>query len=106
MATRFMRRRTLLLFLLIGLMASVFVSELCASPLMVFHSTAVLRGRVVDQNGFVVPRTEVSVRNNATGVARTGETDSEGNYQIAALPVGTYRVEVKAGGSELRSLST
>src|SRR6476620_5731920 len=93
-----MRRRTLLSFLLIGLMASVFVPGPCASSRMVFQSTAVLQGRVVDQNGFVVPRTEVSVRNNATGIARTGETDSEGNYQIAALPVGTYRVEVKAGG--------
>jgi len=93
-----MRRRTLLSFLLIGLMASVFVPGPCASSRMVFQSTAVLQGRVVDQNGFVVPRTEVSVRNNGTGVARTGETDSEGNYQIAALPVGTYRVEVKAGG--------
>ena len=27
-----------------------------------------------------------------------GETDAAGNYQIAALPVGNYRVEVRAGG--------
>ena|SRR5215813_505088 len=31
-----------------------------------------------------------------SGLARKGETDSEGNYQIAALPVGHYRVEVRA----------
>ena len=93
-----MRRRTLLSFLLIGLMASVFVPEPCASSRMVFQSTAVLQGRVVDQNGAVVPRAQVTVQNSATGLLRKGETDSEGNYQIAALPVGTYRVEVKAVG--------
>src|SRR4026207_1593137 len=93
-----MRRRTFLSFLLIGLMASVFVPEPFASSRMVFPSTSVLPGRVGDQNGFVVPHTKVSLRNNETGVARTGETDSEGHYQIAALPVGTYRVEVKAEG--------
>ena len=93
-----MRRRSLISSLLVGLMASVFVSEPCASPRMVFQSTAVLQGRVVDQNGAVVPRAQVSVQNNATGLARNGETDSEGNYQIAALPVGNYRVEVRADG--------
>ena len=65
---------------------------------MPFQSTAVLQGRVVDQNGAVVPRAQVSVKNSATGLARKGETDSEGNYQIAALPVGNYRVEVRARG--------
>ena len=65
---------------------------------MPFQSTAVLQGRVVDQNGAVVPRAQVSVQNSATGLARNGETDSEGNYQIAALPVGNYRVEVRARG--------
>jgi hypothetical protein len=65
---------------------------------MTFQSTAVLQGRVVDQNGALVPRAQVSVQNNATGLARNGETDSDGNYQIAALPVGNYRVEVEARG--------
>lgn len=93
-----MRRRSPISSLLIGLMASVFVPGPCASPRMVFQSTAVLQGRVVDQNGAVVPRAQVSVQNSATGLSRKGETDSEGNYQIAALPVGNYRVEVEAKG--------
>ncbi len=65
---------------------------------MPFQSTAVLRGRVVDQNGAVVPQAQISVQNNATGLARKGATDSEGNYQIAALTVGNYRLEVRARG--------
>ena len=60
------------------------------------HCRSAGKGR--DQNGAVVPRAQVSVQNNATGLARNGETDSEGNYQIVALPVGNYRVEVEARG--------
>ena len=34
----------------------------------------------------------------ATGIERATQTDSSGNYQIAALPVGNYRLEVQAQG--------
>jgi hypothetical protein len=46
----------------------------------------------------VVSHARISAQNIATGLIRTGEADSEGNYQIAALPVGNYRVEVTAQG--------
>src|SRR6185503_4523215 len=84
--------------LLISLMALIFIPQAGAFPRAYFQSTAVLQGRVLDQNGAVVPRAQISAQTTATGFARTGETDHDGNYQIAALPVGTYRVEVKAGG--------
>lgn len=84
--------------LLIALLAPIFILEGDASPRLHFQSNAVLQGRVVDMNGAGVPRAEVSVQNSATGLSRKGETDSEGNYQIAALPVGNYRVEVEARG--------
>src|SRR6185295_5889535 len=92
------RLSTLLSSLLVGLMALVFVPQAGAFPRAYFQSTAVLQGRVVDQNGAVVARAQLSAQNTATGLDRTGQTDSEGNYQIAALPVGSYRVEVKAAG--------
>jgi hypothetical protein len=40
----------------------------------------------------------VTVRNPATGLERVARTDDEGDYQLAALPVGAYRVEVRAAG--------
>jgi Carboxypeptidase regulatory-like domain/TonB dependent receptor len=83
---------------LIGLVTLVFVLPAGASSRVHFQSSAVLQGRVVDQNGSVVPHTRISARNTATNLERLGETDGDGNYQIAALPVGNYRVEVKAGG--------
>src|SRR4030095_8142698 len=40
----------------------------------------------------------ITMSNQATGEERTAQTDGEGNYQIAALPAGTYRIEVGALG--------
>jgi outer membrane receptor protein involved in Fe transport len=62
------------------------------------QSTAVLRGTVTDPAGAVIPNATIIVRDQATSLERTTQTDSDGNYQIAALPVGTYRVEVQARG--------
>src|SRR5262245_35571383 len=62
------------------------------------QSTATLQGRVIDSNGAVVSRAKVTVHSQATGVERTAQTDSEGAYQVAALPAGVYRVEVRSSG--------
>jgi len=78
------------------LLATAIVSMVSASVLA--QSTAVLRGTVTDPAGAIVPNATVKVRDQATSLERTTQTDSEGNYQVAALPVGTYRVEVQAQG--------
>lgn len=70
---------------------------LLASPAL-GQSTATLQGTVSDPTGAVVPNAKIVVRNQATGVERTAQTDTDGNYQVAALPVGTYNVEVQAQG--------
>src|SRR5215472_5376587 len=62
------------------------------------QSTAILLGRVVDSAGAVVGGVGITVRYPATNLERFAQTDSEGNYQIADLPVGPYRVEVHAQG--------
>ncbi|HEY7183002.1 MAG TPA: TonB-dependent receptor, partial [Blastocatellia bacterium] len=41
---------------------------------------------------------KVTVHSQATGAERTAQTDSEGAYQVAALPAGVYRVEVRSTG--------
>src|ERR1043166_2940811 len=64
------------------------------------QSTATLQGTVRDQKGGVVPGAKVTAKNQGTGIERTTQTDSEGNYQFAALPVGNYSVEVEAQRSE------
>jgi hypothetical protein len=62
------------------------------------QSTATLQGSVTDPKGSVVPNATITVRNEATSVERTAQTDSDGNYSIASLPVGTYTIEVQAQG--------
>jgi hypothetical protein len=62
------------------------------------QSTATLQGLVTDPSGAVVPNAKVTVRSLATGAERTAQTDSEGNYQVASLQPGAYRVEVQAQG--------
>ena len=62
------------------------------------QSTATLQGTVTDSKGAVVPDATIVVRNKATSIERTAQTDSAGNYQVAALPAATYAIEVKASG--------
>ncbi|MCA1817194.1 MAG: TonB-dependent receptor [Acidobacteria bacterium] len=70
----------------------------CLAPAAFAQSTATLQGTITDPQGAVVPNARVVARNAAASVERTAQTDEAGNYQIAALPVGTYRVEVQAQG--------
>ena len=62
------------------------------------QSTATLQGRVIDPDGAVVPSVKIVVRNRETGEERAAQTDGEGNYQVAALPVGIYRLEIRIPG--------
>jgi hypothetical protein len=63
------------------------------------HST--LTGRVIDPSGRAVPNAEVVLRNSATLVERAVKTNNEGFYEAAALPVGSYRLQVSAPGFRL-----
>src|SRR5262245_59030840 len=62
------------------------------------QSTSTLQGRVVDSAGAVVDGAEITAVNHATGVTRMVKPDNEGNYQVAALPVGNYLIKVLALG--------
>jgi outer membrane receptor protein involved in Fe transport len=57
-----------------------------------------LRGTVSDTQGAGVPGATVTAKNTGTGVERSSTTDKAGDYQIAALAVGTYRIEVRMQG--------
>jgi hypothetical protein len=71
---------------------------LALAPAAAAQSTATLQGTVTDPQGAVVAKARVVVRSTAMGVERATQTDEEGNYQVASLPAGTYRVEVQAQG--------
>lgn len=72
---------------------------LLISNLNVFaQSTATVQGVVTDESGAIVAKARIVARNTATDIERTTETDSAGNYLIASLPVGVYRLEIQAQG--------
>jgi hypothetical protein len=91
-----MRLRNIFVYAII-LFAIPFFMAVTASTALA-QSSATLQGTVTDQKGAVVPNATVTVRNRATSFERTTQTDSIGNYQVAALPVGNYSVEVKLQG--------
>ncbi len=51
-----------------------------------------------DTSGAVVAGATVKARNTGTGLERTTETSTEGNYSIAELPIGTYTVTITQQG--------
>jgi outer membrane receptor protein involved in Fe transport len=59
-------------------------------------TTGNIEGRVVDQNGAVVPNVSVSVTNQDTGFGKTAVTNSDGAYIFVLLPPGSYKVETGA----------
>jgi len=67
---------------------------LFATPAWAQTERGGIRGTVVDTTQAVIPGVAVIATNVDTGVVRTGDTTGEGIYNIAALPGGTYRVEV------------
>jgi hypothetical protein len=60
--------------------------------------TSAIEGTVTDPSGAVVPNAKVTAKDVATGVARTVETSSAGNYRISSLPAATFEVTVAAAG--------
>jgi Carboxypeptidase regulatory-like domain len=68
--------------------------------------TAALQGRVADNSGAVVAKATVTATNTDTGFSRSATSDASGEYSISSLPVGTYKVEVKAGSfqTQIRSI--
>lgn len=89
--------------LMVTLAAILFFALSSSAPA---QSTATLQGAATDPSGAVLPNVKVTVRDQATGVERTVQTDSDGNYQVAALPVGIYHVEAQLQGFQTEVVNT
>jgi len=61
-------------------------------------TTASIEGQVTDQNKAVIPAVEIIAVALDRGTKRVAVTDEAGRYQIAALPVGSYRLQTRAQG--------
>ena len=76
------------------LLLMLFATCLVAGSLLA-GPTATLTGRVTDPSGAVIVGVKVEATNVETNVLFSGETNSEGLYNIPNLPPGIYRVIVR-----------
>ena len=81
--------RGVLLFLLLSVFATILSAQ-------TFRGT--LLGTVADASGAVVPAAAITVKNMDTGVTRTTQSNSEGEFTVPELPVGRYSVDVTKAG--------
>jgi len=59
---------------------------------------ATLSGIVVDPSGRPIPKVEIEILNEATGVRFSARTNDDGIYAVSILPPGQYRVQVSKMG--------
>ncbi len=60
--------------------------------------TAAIFGKVTDQQGGALPGVTVTVASASTGLTRSAVTDPTGDYQILAVPPGTYDIRLELQG--------
>jgi len=69
-------------------------------PVFVFASgpTGTITGTVTDPTGAVIRKARIAVINEATNALRDAVTNDDGDYTVALLPPGRYRVTAESAG--------
>ncbi|HEV8430972.1 MAG TPA: carboxypeptidase regulatory-like domain-containing protein [Pyrinomonadaceae bacterium] len=71
--------------------------------------TVTIAGRIMDQNGAILPGAEIQAKLIKTGLTRTTTSDVEGRYRLIQLEPGTYVVRISIAGfasQEMTGLAT
>ncbi|GAB3095357.1 TonB-dependent receptor [Lysobacter terrae] len=76
-----------------------------ATPVFAQSTAATVRGQVTVDSG-PAAQAKVTATNVATGLVRSVEASGNGNYSVAGLPPGTYRIDVQAGGNTTSKVVT
>ncbi len=74
------------------------LSLLIAVPALAQRVASTIRGTVTDTTSAVIVGAKVTVKNEATGLTRTAETNASGVFAFADLPIGTYSIDVEYPG--------
>jgi hypothetical protein len=83
---------------LLMLAVIVFVGLFASVSAVAQVTTADVLGTVTDSSGAVVANAKVVITNTGTNDARTGQTNSEGEYVFTFLKPGRYSVRVEGSG--------
>lgn len=79
----------------LGIIALVIM---CVSLVNAQNADATLIGYVKDPSGAAVPKAKVALKNSATGVEVTTQTNGSGFYTFPYVVPGTYEISVNAAG--------
>src|SRR6266704_2738825 len=73
---------------------SLLLAVAVSAPVLAQSFLGTIRGTVTDPQGAAVSGAAVLIVDEATGIPRAVDTDSEGRYEAVNLRPGTYRIEV------------
>jgi hypothetical protein len=83
-----LRRWLLILFVIFFVVPALFAGG----------PTGTITGTVTDPSGAVVPKAHITVVNEATNALRDAQSNDDGDYTVALLPPGRYRVTAESEG--------
>lgn len=78
----------------------IFALTLVGVPLRAQTGQGVVTGTILDAQGAVIPRAEVTLTNEGTNISETRTTGTDGLYRFPLVPPGTYTVTVTASNFE------
>jgi len=81
------------------------LAALMIAPAVQAQSTQAIQGLVTDSSGGVVPGAKITISNLATGVERTTESNSTGNYSLPLVEVGDYAIICESTGFKTGSVT-
>ena len=87
------------------IIVAVIIFGCLSHPLLAQNWNSSLEGSVFDPTGAAIPEAEVTLRNSATSLTRSGRTNARGYYSFPLLPVGTYELEVAKRGFSSKMVS-
>jgi hypothetical protein len=76
----------------------VLICGLAAASGSMAQTTGDLRGSIKDPSGLVITGAGVKATLEGTSTSRTATSDAKGDFNIPALPVGPYTVEIETAG--------
>jgi len=79
-------------------MALVMALSVGTASAQTFRGT--ILGTVTDATGALIVNAKVTVRNVDTGIERTTETNTDGQFFVPELPVGNYNIRIELSGFE------
>ena len=84
---------------------ALFCVAACAAHLAAQMGVATLSGTITDPSALAVPNAQVTLEGVTEKTSRQTVTNSTGQYVIPAIPPGTYRLSVTAGGFQTQTFT-